>query len=417
MTETRKDLIPEYGPLHGVRILGLGSIVAMPHAGNLLADLGAEFIQIERPGMGDSLRMLAPFSKKTKVSNGWMQDARNRLSITLESNLNNEDAKAVFLDLIKEVDIFMDNMVWLKKLGIDDDEMLEANPKLVICHISGFGQEAFGGEEGVSGRASFDMIGQAYGGFLNLNGEPDGAPMVVKPYLNDYVSALNATYGVLAAYIHAQKTGKGQVVDVAQYEAMARILCDTFVTYTENGEDKERTGNKTTAFQPYGLFFDKNGEYVVVGAFGRNVYNRFLEAVGFDKEYFAYEVAGNGVDAVMSERGQELDQKIKEWCSQRTAKEIEDTLNAHRVPASKVNKASDALNSEHFKARNNFVTYTDQTSGEEVTAFGVVQHMSETPGKVWRGAPAMGQDNELVYGELLGYSEEKIAELKEKGLI
>lgn len=413
----RKQLIPEYGPLQGVRVLGLGSLVAMPHAANMMADFGAEFIQIERPGVGDNLRHLAPFSDKTKVSNSWMQDARNRLSITLETNLNYPEVKELFLDLVKEVDILMENMVWLKKLGIHDEELLEANPKLVIAHISGFGREEFGGEEGVTGRASFDMIGQAYSGFLHLNGDPDCPPTIVKPYTNDYISGLTALFGVMAAYIHAQKTGKGQVVDVAQYEAMARMLSDTFVTYTENKHNQMRCGSNSSAFQPYGLYFDKNGEYVVVGAFGKSVYYRFIESVGFDPDYFTYEEAGNGVDALLSDKGKELDSKIKEWCAARTAKDIEDILNANRVPASKVNKAEDAVKSDHYNNRNNFVTYKDETSGEEVKAFGVIPHMSETPGEIWRGAPRIGQDNDLVYKEMLGYSDEKLATLKEKGYI
>lgn len=415
--ENRKKIIPDFGPLKGMRILGLGSLVAMPHAANMLADFGAEFIHIERPGMGDSMRHLAPMSEQSGVSNGWMQDARNRLSFTLETNLNIPEVRKVFFDLIKEVDVFMENMVWLEKLGIRDEEILEANPKIVIAHISGFGSEQFGGEEGVTGRASFDMIGQAFSGFLNLNGDPDAPPTIVKPYTNDYISALTALFGVLVAYINAKETGKGQVVDIAQYEAMARILSDTFVTYSENGVNMKRSGSNSTAFQPYGMYFDKNEEYVTIGAFGRNVYYRFIDAVGFDKDYFTYEEAGNGSKALLSEKGQELDRKIKEWCSERTAIEIEKILNDNRVPASKVNKAEDAFNSEHFNARNNFVTYTDQSSGREVKAFGVVPHMSETPGKIWRGAPKMGQDTEQILKEILNYSDEDIAVLRDNKYI
>lgn len=411
------QLIPEYGPLSGIRVLGLGSIVAMPHAANMMADFGAEFIQIERPGIGDSLRSLSPFSKKTNISAGWMQDARNRLSLTLETNLKHPEVKELFMDLIKVSDIFMENMVWLEKLGISDEEILQVNPKIVIAHVSGFGREEFGGEEGVTGRASFDMIGQAFGGFLNLNGNPGEPPIPVKPYTNDYISALTTVFGVLSAYIHAQKTGQGQVVDVAQYEAMARILCDTFVNYTENGVNSTRSGSNSTAFQPYGLYFDKNGEYVTIGAFGKNVYYRFIEAVGFDPEYFTFEEAGNGVETLLSDKGRELDQKIKEWCAERTADEIEQILNANRVPASKVNQASDCVNREHFNARNNFITYKDESSGEEVKAFGVIPHMSETPGQVWRGAPRLGQDTDLILKDLLNYSDDKIAVLKEKGYI
>ncbi|WP_028125838.1 CaiB/BaiF CoA transferase family protein [Eremococcus coleocola] len=418
MANERKALIKEYGPLAGMRVLGSGSIVAMPTALGLLGDLGAEVINIERPGYGDSMRMLSPTSSKTGVSNGWMQEARNRMSMALELNCNIPEVKELFFELIKEVDVYMENMVWLDKLGIHDEELLEVNPKLVIVHISGFGRAEFGGEEGVIGRASFDMIGQAFSGFMHLNGQPaPHEPQITGPYTNDYVSAYMAAFGALAGYISAQKTGKGQVVDVSQFEAMARMLCDNFVSYTENGKVTTRSGNVNERFQPYGLFEDKNGEFVTIGAFGKNVYLRFMDAAGLDAEKYTFENAGNGVEAVMSAHGRALDREIREWAASKTAKEIEEILNAKKVPASKVNTAEDAYKSEHFQSRGDFIKYVDQTSGQEVEAFGIVPKFSATPGDVWRGAPTMGQDTETILKELLNYDDAKISSLREQGYI
>lgn len=420
MFERKNVIVPDFGPFSGLRVLSAGSLVAMPHAGAMLADFGAEVIHIERPNVGDTWRYMAPFAEKNgkKVSTTWMQEGRNRLSMTLELNLKNSEVKELFFDLIRETDIFMENMVWMEKLGIYDDELLEVNPKLVIAHVSGYGRKEFGGDPEICSRASYDMIGQAFSGFMHLNGDPEPAmPALTKPWTSDYISGLHCLFGVLAAYFNVLKTGKGQVVDVAQFEANARILTDNFTTYTENNVIRTRTGTKSIAFQPYGIYTDKNDQYVAIGAFGEAVYKRFINAVGFDLVYFSHSEAGDGVETLASPKGIELDEKIIAWCQERTVEEIVEQLSRFKVPCCRVNDAKDCLENEHFNSRDNFVTYTDQTSQEKVKAFGIVPKLSETPGKVWRGSPSLGQDTHEILAKLLNYSEEKIASLKEKNLI
>ncbi len=349
----RKFIIPEYGPFAGMRVITSGSLIAMPFAATMLADFGAEVIHIERPGVGDTLRMLAPFAEVNgkKVSTAWAQDARNKLSLTLELNLKHPEVKELFYGLIKEADIFMENMVWLDKLGIYDEELLKVNPKLVIVHISGLGNAKFGGVPSVCNRASYDMIGQAFSGWLYLQGFKDRDPVVAKPYMNDFVSAFAALFGTLAAYTTAQKTGKGQVVDVAQFEAMAQYMCGTYTSYTMAGQVSERSGNASPAFQPYDLFESKDGALVALGAFGPGVYKRCIQALGFDLEYFNYKDCSSGVEAVASPKGRELNAKVVEWCKSHTAAEIEQIMEDAKVPCSKVNNAKDTFENEHFKSR------------------------------------------------------------------
>lgn len=416
----RKYLVPEFGPFAGMRVITSGSLVAMPYAATLLADFGAEVIHIERPGIGDTLRALAPFAKEgdKRVSTSWAQDGRNKLSLSLELNLKkSEEVKELFYDLIREADVFMENMVWLGKLGIYDEELLKVNPKLIIVHVSGYGNPAFGGVPEYCDRASYDMIGQAFSGWLYLNGEAEREPSVAKPWANDFVSAYAAVFGVLAAYIGVQKTGKGQVVDVAQFEAMATYMCDTFTTYSMMNQVRGRTGNKAAAFQPYGLFKSKDGYDVALGAFGPGVYKRFVLGVGWDLEYYNYKDVSSGIEAVASEKGQEFDKKVVEWCAERTAQEIEDAMQAAKVPCSRVNTVKDCFENEHFQKRGDFITYEDQTLGKDITAFGIAPKLSETPGKVWRGAPTLGQDTEAILKNILGYSDEKVNDLRDKKLI
>ncbi len=415
----RKSLIPEFGPFAGMRVIASGSLIAMPFAASMLAAFGAEVIQIERPGVGDTMRGLAPIVKEgdSQISAGWAQEARNRLSLTMELNLKHPEVKEAFYGLIKEADVFMENMVWLEKLGIYDEELMKINPKLIIVHVSGYGNPAFGGIPEYCDRASYDMIGQAFSGWMNMNGNAGEEPMVAKPWLNDYVSAMCALFGVLAAYTQAQKTGKGQVVDVAQFEAMSQYMSDVYVTYNTLGVARSRAGNKAAGMQPYGLFKSKDGFDVAIGAFGPGVYGRFIKAVGFDAEYFNYKDCSINEDAVASPKGRELDAKIIDWCAAHTAQEIEDILGPGKVPCSRVNTAKECMEHDHYKLRDNWVTYRDQTLDKEITAFGIAPKLSATPGKVWRGAPALGQDTDTILKELLNYDDAKIAELREKKLV
>jgi crotonobetainyl-CoA:carnitine CoA-transferase CaiB-like acyl-CoA transferase len=416
----RKKLIPDFGPLKKVRVLCSGSIVAMPHAANLMADFGAEVINIERPGSGDTYRGLAPFAKNgdKRVSTSWAQDARNRMSLTMNLNLNIPEIKEIFMALIKDSDIYMENLVWLEKYGIKDEDLLATNPKLVIVHISGYGRPQFGGDPKICNRASYDMIGQAYSSYMHLNGDFEPAPpMLTKPWTNDYISALTAVFGALSAYICAQQTGKGQVVDVAQFEAMGRILSDTIVSYTEAGILKSRSGTNATAFQPYGLFKSKDDRWVAIGAFGPGVYTRFIKAISLDPEYYTFKECASSPQAVSSPKGQELAEKSKQWCLERDACEIEEIINNAKVGCSTVMTAADAVKDPHWLDREDIIEYKDETLGKTIKAFGFTPKFSDTPGKVWRGAPAVGQDNEAILKNLLGYDDTKIAQLRDKQLI
>lgn len=415
----RKFIIPEYGPFAGMRAVCAGTLLAMPFAATMLADFGVEVIQIERPGVGDTQRLLAPFAELNGkvVSAAWAQESRNKLAMTLELNLKHEEVREIFYGLIKEADIFMENMVWMDKLGVYDEELLKVNPKLVIVHVSGMGHKEFGGLPNVCNRASYDMIGQAFSGWLNLQGDPDRPPVIAKPYLNDYVSAFSALFAALSGYIYAQKTGEGQVVDVAQFEAMAKCMSSTYTAYTLLGTVTERTGNASPSFQPYDIFLSRDGFYVALGAFGPGVYNRCIPAMGLDLDYFNYKDCSYDAEALSSPKGRELNAAVTAWCASHDAQEIESIMEAARVPCSRVNTAKSAYENEHFRSRGDWIKYEDQTTGAEVEAFGIAPKMSKTPGRVWRGAPSMGQDTENILKTILGYDDAKIAELREKNLI
>ena len=413
------SLVPVFGPLKRIRVLGLGSLIAMPFAANLMAEFGAEFIQIERPGTGDVYRSFPPVFQRngSRISSAWMQEARNRLSFTLELRKHDADSRDVFLDLIRHSDILIENMVWLEKFGIRDSDLLAENPKLIIVHISGYGHAEFGGEPEICSRASYDIVGQAFSGYAHLNGYEDGMPLTVKPTLNDYVTALFAVFGMLSATLEVERGGKGQIIDVAQYEAQAKLMRDAFMMNSLGVSQMHRTGNRSFGIQPWNMYLCRDNRYVVLGAVGLPVYRRFLHAVGFSEEEYPYDLVARDAAAIHSPLGERFEEAVSSWRLEHSSDDVETILAAAKVPCSVVNTPLDCLAHPHFLARDDFVSIEDQTLHEPMTGFGIVPKMSETPGQVWRGAPRLGQDTDRILNELLGYSEERIRQLRDRGII
>lgn len=428
-------LIPTYGPLSGMRVLLTGSVVAAPFAASLLAEYGAEVIHVERPKIGDPYRGQSPLimvgdddehpfklagpevPADQKVSTAWIQEGRNKLSLTLEVNMKIPEAREIFLALIKNCDVWMENMVWTEKLGISDAMLFEVNPKLVIAHVSGFGRPQFGGVPEECDRPSYDPIGQAEGGYMFVNGFPEPMPPShASSFINDYLTAVFCVNGILMAFRHAEKTGLGQAVDVAQIESMSKILNDAFVNYFQLGIVRQRAGNRVPIFQPGNLFKTKDG-YLYLGAFGQAVYNRALKAMDIDTEKFQHALAGGSREAINSELGLQLNEEIEQWMAARTSRDGEAQLRKNKVPCAIPKTIEDLAASEHYQKRGNFIEYMDETLGKMVKGFGFGPKMSRTSPDVWRGAPTLGQDTEAILSRIVGYSKREIENFKGKGVI
>ena len=283
MPEDMASLIPNpFGSLQGVRILSTGSLVAQPFAAAMAAEMGAEVIQLEQPGPGDALWRTLEFpiqgENGDSVAAGWVQMRRNSFHTTLD--MSSPKGRAMFLEMIPKVDIWMESSVpgTYQKWGLDDETIKKANPKLVITHVSGYGQY---GHPDYLNRASYDFIGQAFGGMMNLIGFPDPDPPVrAAPWTADFITALFCLWSSLAGYISAQRTGKGQVIDLAQYEAVHHILAGTMVAYNELGLNRERSGNAAGLAQPYDSYEASDG-WVVIAAVG-TVFDRVCGVLGLD---------------------------------------------------------------------------------------------------------------------------------------
>ena len=415
--ETRPaSLLPEqFGPLQGVRIVSSGTLVAQPFAAVLAAEMGAEVIQIERTGEGDAawrhLGMQLPTTDgQGQVATTWIQERRNEWYVTLD--FSQPEGKDLFLRLVESCDIWMESSKpgSYTKWGLTDEAVLQANPKLVIAHVSGYGQS---GHRDYLGRASYDMIGQAFGGLMYQTGFPDPEPPVrANPWTADYITALFCLWSSLAGYISAQRTGTGQVVDISQFEAIHRLLSGTMVEYFSNGFVRERTGNKATAFQPYDAFQASDG-WVVVGAVGLAVFSRVCRVLGLDPEEEKWQRASTDINGL---EGIEFDALLRGWIAERTVEEVVEQLNAAQVACCPIMNSQAMAEDPHYEARQVHVEWQDNQVGR-VKGTGVSPAFSATPGKLWRGSVPVGHDNEQIYTHFAGLSREEVARLTEKGVI
>src|SRR5437588_7402677 len=322
------NLVPEpFGPLEGVRILSTGTLIAEPFAAHLAGAFGAEVIQVEHPsGTCDPWRRLDPAvqgENGAAVASSFVQERRNAFYVTLD--LSTPDGRELFLRLVRSRDIWMESSKpgTFDKWGLSDEVVLAANPGLVITHVSGYGQS---GHPDYLGRPSYDMVGQAFGGLMYQTGFPDPDPPVrAVPYTGDYITALFALWSSLAAYIHRQRTGRGQVVDVAQYEAVHALLGGTMVQHFQTGVVRERSGNKSPNFQPYDAFRASDG-WIVLGAYGP-VFDRVCRMIGADRAECAA-----AATSVSSPEGLAFDARLRDWIGARPVTEVVEAFNRAKVP-------------------------------------------------------------------------------------
>lgn len=410
------SLLPEqFGPLQGVRILSTGSLIAQPYAAALAAEMGAEVIQLERPGEGDAAwrhlgRQLPTKDGKGLVATTWIQERRNSFYATLD--FSKPEGKEVFLKLIKGCDIWMESSKPRSyvKWGLTDEVVLHTNPKIVIAHVSGYGQT---GHPDYLGRASYDMIGQAFGGLMYQTGFPDPEPPTrANPWTADYITALFCLWSSLAGYISAQRTGKGQSIDVSQFESIHRLLSGTMVEYFTDGFVRQRSGNKATAFQPYDAFQASDG-WVVIGAVGYAVFSRVCSVLDLDPNEEKWKIACTDVNSI---EGIEFDALLRGWVAERTVQEVVEAMNAAQVACSPIMNSRDMAEDPHYKARGIHTEWVDEQAGP-VKGTGVSPFFSLTPGKIWRGSVPVGHDNEKVFTHFAGLTHDQIAQLKERGVI
>jgi crotonobetainyl-CoA:carnitine CoA-transferase CaiB-like acyl-CoA transferase len=398
-------ITPTFGPLEGIRVVGTGCLVAQPYIGTKLAEFGAEVLHVERPG-GDVFRFTAPQLTRGPRPHGCdeAEVTKNKLSLGLD--LKQARGVELLMALWKISDVWMESSMpgSLDRSGITSELALAVNPSLVIVRVSTYGQY---GKEEYLGRPGYDAIAQAYGGMMNLTGDPAGPPQRAKTYTGDYITALTGWASTMMALWEVKKTGRGQVIDLAQFEAVAQTNGNTLPLFTGEGALYGHTGNRPPGFQPYDTFKCSDG-WVYIGALGGPIYDRVPKFLGLDLAEYSYDECSKDAAAVNSEKGRELDRRLREYCAARTSLEVETELNEAKIGCARVYNTRDQYNDQHYAAREMTVPVLDRQSGVPIRVFGVVPKMSLTPGRIWRGAPSIGDDTSDILGTMLGLSETEI---------
>ncbi|MHB8074755.1 CoA transferase [Desulfosporosinus fructosivorans] len=396
--------IPKFGPLSDVKVISFGLSVAGPYAAAMMADFGADVIFIESPIVKDQFRTTDTLGLLNK-------ERRNQRTMVL--NITDPEGKEIFLKLIKDADIFIENGkagAWNKR-GLPDEVLWQTNPKLVITHVSGFGQT---GDPEYLSRGSYDSIGQAFSGFMNMNGEPaPGVPAPAPAYMGDYVAAMQASWASLAAYINAQKTGKGESIDCAQFEALLMIQAAYPSDWMSYNFERKRAGSSNPSYagcQPYQC---KDG-YIYIFFLSTLTHKKGLPLLGLEFGTAEFPVE-NYVTMKGTPSGDLLNQRLTEYCAGRTVMEAEKELNDHGVVSSAILNYEQMKEHPHYKARGVFTEW-DGIEGKKVKGPAISPRLKNNPGQIWRAAPNYGMDNEDILEEL-GYAPEKIKELYEKNIL
>jgi crotonobetainyl-CoA:carnitine CoA-transferase CaiB-like acyl-CoA transferase len=397
-------LIPKFGPLQGIRVVSSGIHIAQPWTGTQMATFGAEVIHVERPG-GDVYRLMPPLLYRGKRENScsFSEMAKNRLSLGL--NVRKPKGLEIMMALWKISDVWMESSApgTCERAGLTNELAFACNPRLVILHVSTYGQY---GAEGYLGRPGYDLMAQAMGGLMSVTGDPCGPPQRSQTFTGDYLTAYCGYAAVLAALFYARETGQGQVIDSAQYEAVAQTQEMQLPYWTGEGKLLGLRGNKA-GFQPYDTFKCKDG-WVVIGAIAGSIYPRVPKFLGLDPEEYSYEECSKDYDAIQSEKGQTLDRKLREYCLSHTREEVEKALNEAKIGCVRVFDAKEQTEDPHYKAREMTVPVVDRMSGVPISVYGVTPKMSLTPGRIWRAAPAAGEDTTDILTKVLGLSREDV---------
>ncbi len=392
------------GPLSGLKVLELGQLIAGPFAAKTLADFGAEVIKIEPPGSGDPLRQWRLLHNGTSV--WWQVQSRNKKSVVLD--LREADDRAIVRRLIDEADILIENFKpgTLEGWGMAPEVLLAANPGLVMLRISGYGQTG-----PYKDRPGFGVVAEAMGGLRYLTAEPGRVPVRVGVSIGDTLASLHGVIGVLMALHHRQRTGQGQVVDVALYESVFNVMESLLPEYSAFGVVREPAGSALPGIAPSNAYACADG-WVLVAGNGDSIFKRLMTAIE-RTDLAADEELGSNVGRVR--RVQEIDAAIGAWTATRQVAEVLAVLNAAQVPAGRIYNARDIADDPHYQARG-MIEQVTSADGLTVAVPGIVPRLSLTPGAITRRAPTLGEDTAQVLREV-GVTPEQWEALRRRGIV
>jgi formyl-CoA transferase len=396
----------QHGALSDLRVLELGTLLAGPFCGQLLGDMGAEVIKIEPPNQGDPMRAWGR-QKHGDPSLWWPVIARNKKSITLD--LRQRAGQQVLRELAATADFLLENFRpgTLEKWGLGYPELSAVNPRLIMIRVSGYGQWG-----PYSHRASFGAIGEAMGGLRYVVGDPSSPPSRMGISIGDSLAATFACLGALSALHYRERTGRGQVVDSAIYEAVLGMMESLITEYDKTGFVRERTGAILPKVAPSNVYPTRDG-LVLIAANQDTVFKRLCETMGRPELATHPDYANHQARGL---RQSELDELIGRWSSLLPTEEVLGLMDRNGVPAGLIYRAPDMLEDPQFVAREAIVKVAHPQFGE-LRMQNVAPKLSETPGGIRSPSPALGQHNEEVYQRLMRFTPERVETLRRQGVI
>ncbi len=392
-------------PLAGLKVLEMGQLIAGPFAAKTLADFGAEVIKIEPPVAGDPLRKWRLLKDGTSL--WWQVQSRNKKSVALD--LKDPQAQEIIRKLCLESDVLIENFRpgAMEGWGLGPEALFKINPKLIMLRISGYGQTG-----PYRDKPGFGVVAEAMGGLRHLTAEPGRTPVRVGISIGDTLASLHGVIGILMALQERQRSGQGQVIDVALYEAVFNCMESLLPEYSEFGVVREPAGSALPGIAPSNAYLCKDGAYALIAGNGDSIFKRLCRAMGRDDL---------GQDPALSDnagrviRIEEIDAAIQAWTAQHSVDDILRALDQASVPAGKIYTIADIAHDPHYQARG-MIESINMADGKTLTVPGIIPKLSRTPGQIRRNAPAIGQDTDAVLKDI-GLTPAQIQALRQQGII
>ena len=396
------------GPVKGLKVLDLSTIVAGGTATSLLADFGAEVVKVEQPGEGDPLRKWGPFAEG--VSLWWKVHSRNKKSVTLD--LRQPRGQSILKDLASSADLMVESFRpgTLERWGLGPEELAEVNPRLVLVRYSGFGQTG-----PYKDRPGFGTIAECMSGLIGMTGFPDGPPTLLPiPIADEVAGTFGAFSAMMALYNRdALGGGRGQVIDVSLFEPLFRLCIPHVTMHQQLGLVRERMGNDFPDAAPRNLFQAEDGRWLGLSATSQRTWEALARAMGLPELLDDERFRDNANRMI---HRQELNQVLQEWIGSRSLEEVMQALVPSGGVVGPVYDMAQIVEDPHYNAREDIIEIDDSELGR-TKMLGIVPKFSRTPGQVFHAGPRVGEYNAQVYGSWLGYGEEDLRRLAEEGVI
>lgn len=392
-------------PLQGLKVLELGQLIAGPFATKLMGEFGADVIKIEPPVTGDPLRKWRMLEEGTSL--WWHVQTRNKRSVALD--LHSKEGQVLALKLATEADVVVENFRpgTLDNWGLGWEALSAVNPRLIMVHISGFGQTG-----PYRDKPGFGVIGEAMGGLRYLTGQPGQPSMRVGVSIGDSLAALYAVIGTLLALQERNHSGRGQEIDVALYESVFAMMESLLPEFDASDQVRQPSGSALPGITPSNAYRCLGGDYVLIAGNGDSIFKRLMAAIGREDLAIDESLAHNDG---RSEQAEMIDAAIQVWTEERSRDAILQVLDDARVPAGYPYTAEDIAHDPHYLAREMIQTFI-RPNGKPLKVPGILPKLSATPGRLGDGGPSLGQHTDDVLDEL-GIDLQTRAKLRQAGII